>query len=305
MIILFTYKDTWMSYMYYLIQRVKQLKFKILHKFNKKLFDKAEVIIPFGIHSQTELNNYSEYKHKFLVNKNYVYNILDDKKNFYNFIKKYNLLNNTNIHLIKTYTKSNLYCNKYGQFLIKDTLGIGSNYNHIESGYLHNLIRKYSKNYQIQDIIDGQYIDAINCLCKDGKIIRSLNFQAKHKKIKNKFELLDQQYFCETDSKFLKVIENIVEKLNYSGFIEFEFITDSTKQKIYLMECNPRISGNLLCDMKNTFCPFIAELIIPYIYLIQNKQYNTKTYDITPILYNSDIIMCDYKLCNCGCVKLS
>ena len=53
---------------------------EILTRFNKKYFDKATVIIPFGIDSQIKLNKYPEYNHKFLVcDDEDVYDTLNDK----------------------------------------------------------------------------------------------------------------------------------------------------------------------------------------------------------------------------------
>jgi hypothetical protein len=42
----------------------------------------------------------------------------------------------------------------------------------------------------------------------------------------------------------LPLCESIIKESNYNGFIQFEFIED-TNGTIYLMECNPRMSGSI------------------------------------------------------------
>ena len=48
--------------------------------------------------------------------------------------------------------------------------------NHVVYDNIYNIISKYNDKYQIQDFLDIKYIHSINCLCKNGNIISSLDF---------------------------------------------------------------------------------------------------------------------------------
>ena len=101
----------------------------ILNEYNEKYFNEATVIIPFGINAQIALNNYPQYNHKFLINPKTVYDELDDKINFYEMIKKYKFLDNSEIKLISSYDDKYIKdknVNIYGKFIIKNRNGAGS-----------------------------------------------------------------------------------------------------------------------------------------------------------------------------------
>ncbi|NBU98799.1 MAG: hypothetical protein EBS19_11425, partial [Spirochaetia bacterium] len=55
-----------------------------------------------------------------------------------------------------------------------------------------------------------------------------------------------------------KFVKTIVKRLNLYGIVEFEFLID-TKDDIYIMECNPRISGSVRVPL------FFDEIIRKYI----------------------------------------
>jgi len=278
MIIIFTHKGNWRSYAYILQQNINiKQESIILSKFNKKYFDEALVIIPLGINSQVKLNKYPEYKSKFLINDKYTYKILDDKIKFYRFIKMHDLLKNSEIKMINTYDKSYDGLDKKGIFIVKHRNGLGSSCNKIIRGNLRNLIKKYGKNCQIQDVLNINRINGVNCLCKDGEIISGLNFVTPGF-IKNSYYSDNQEeYFEPMNPEHVKIMSRIVKKLNYNGFIEFEFL-DDLKGDTYLLEANPRISGNILCIMEGGTIPFMTNLVDPYCCIIKNKIVKTLDY---------------------------
>jgi len=103
----------------------------------------TDVIIPIGVKSQS------------ILYKSNIYQILDDKKQFYRLLredtyKKYL----TDVHLIKSYDDSYKGPNMFSKFFIKPTDGAGSENQIVEEGYVYDIISKYSRGYQIQDVIN-------------------------------------------------------------------------------------------------------------------------------------------------------
>lgn len=169
---------------------------------------------------------------------------LDNKISFYNYLNK-NKLFLTKIKLIPTYINSKCKNDKK-KYIIKHKYGTGSSKNIIVKDYLHNLMEKYDfDNYQIQDYIKYNYVYGIECSCINGKIICVLTYEVKSiEKYTDKMKNILNNYI-----KFDEIvifIENIINQVNYNGFIEFEFLI--TNNDIYIMECNPRISGLIICE---------------------------------------------------------
>ena len=301
MIILFTYNnDSWLDLANFLIENWNQ-QFIILNEFNKYYFIEAKCIIPLGIKAQKELNKYPKYKHKFLVCCNDVYEKLNNKIKFYYLIEKYKLLKNSDVKLIKTYDQNYKGPNINKKFIIKHKHGIGSYKNKIIKGYIYDLIKKYSNTHQIQDILDIHYINGINGVSCDGKIMYMLNFKTPGF-IENDYYGSDNiQYMDSVDPKLGKVVTDIIQKIKYNGFFEFEFIVDK-KKNIYLMECNPRISGNLKCKMEEDECPYINNFIIPYYNKITNSHIEFTNYtDKYTVTYCGSLGTPNNTLCSCGC----
>ena len=65
---------------------------------------------------------------------------------------------------------------------------------------------------------------------------------------------------------------------NYSGFIELEFLIDK-HNKIYLIECNPRISGTIRCMLNKYDIPYVYNLVNPYINLFSRQKFDVHYYD--------------------------
>lgn len=307
MIILFTQSEhewsNWNRTIGFLIYNL-DCKCIILHDFNKKLFNKASVIIPFGVGSQKYLCKFGKYKNKMMLCDENVYNILDDKIRFYNFIKKENILQNGDIKLINTYDKYYNGPNKYNKFIIKHRNGIGSSCNKIKKDNIYNLLNKYSNKYQIQDLIEIDRINSVNVLCHNGEIVSGFNFITPHFIENNYYSKNGKQILDTIDDHYMEIINKIAKKLNLNGFMEFEFITDKNGNN-YLMECNPRISGNLNCALPNNECPFIRNLIVPYFEILRGKKFELRKYKRNlDIIYYGVITMPKYEMCECGQIHL-
>lgn len=280
MILIFSNEECFLDNIYFLSKNLNQ-KNIILTKYNEKYFKEAEIIIPTCVISQKKLNQFPQWKHKYLINNNQVYNQLNDKINFYNVIKKYNLLQNSNVKLIDTYDKKYIGSNIYKKYIIKHRNNTVPINNNILTDFINNIITKYSNTHQIQDVLNIKYIHAINCLCYNGKIINGYNFvQLDLKKTHIK------KYLKHIESIFINTVSKIIRKFKYNGFIEIKFLEDINKN-IYLLEVNPYISKNIKYSTKNGFFPYIQNLIIPYCNIITKSKIKSNTFNIKQLYYNN------------------
>lgn len=302
MIVLFDFNNNHYTFNY-MITIHKDYEYVISNEFNYNLFNKAKVIIPMSIEAGIKLFELG-YEYKFLRKKclvipENIYYTLDNKILFYEMIKENNLLKNTNIKLIPSYDNNYIRSNKknfFGEFLLKHRLKAGTTGNINKSGYIYDIIEKYNSIYQIQDIIDVKYISGYNIVCNYGNIINTLNFITPHNIESTYYFNNNKQYLYPINEQQYKVVENIVKYTKYSGFAEIEFIIDNN-DNYYLLECNPRISGNLMCMIsesftfnKNNICPYYKDLILAYINSLLNKKIEYKKYNkIVNLIYYGNI----------------
>lgn len=196
---------------------------------------------------------------------------LDDKNAFYDYVAK-NKKILKNIRLIPTYNKnniSNVNVNIHKKYIVKHKHGKGSINNTVVKDNLCNLLKKYDPiDYQIQDLIKYEYVYGVNCCCDSGKILSVLCYKIKSL-LKRKAYNSDIKALCNNYIEFNKIehmVKKIIKNINYTGFIEFEFLI--TNKHIYIMECNPRISGLVVSK-----CYYIV-LIKKYIDHHNNKHHN-------------------------------
>ena len=239
-----------------------------------------DIIIPVCVKAQALL-----YKDK-------IYSTLDNKKSFYNLLGNYsNCLKH--IHLIPSYDKNYKGDNIFKNFLLKPVNDWGSKNILFKEGFIYDIISKYAKTHQIQDIIKLKAIYEANFVCKDGVIINNIMC------ITNE-SILTQNYLDSIDNTknipkyilitknipkyILKLCKTVIASLNYNGFIEFEFIKD-VNGKFYIMECNPRISGTIYNPL------YFKELVEPYFYIKSTfANYLVKSYEYKyekKVKYNS------------------
>lgn len=186
------------------------------------------------------------------------YKMLDDKIDFYDYLQwNEDLLGE--IRLVPTY--NNLYKgpNIKRKFIVKDRQGHGSIYNKIIVDYVYSIIHQNSE-HQIQDFIEAELLIAVDGFCKQGKM--EYIFYSTQQCIKsfNDYKSLGfPMTYTNTisDKNIGDFLYNLLERLNYTGFFQFEFIQKG--QYFYILECNPRISGHVLT--KNYF----DTIILPYI----------------------------------------
>ena len=214
-----------------------------------------DIIITFTIRYQYDI--FKKYC------KSNIYTMLDDKIDFYNYLKQnLDLCEKRNIFLIPTYDESYRGKDKHQEFMLKSRWGMGCAHNEIKKGSLLTFIKKYSKTHQIQEFMDIKHIYGVSICCISGKIIGVYTYLTKGAITTTSFDADRNNYvkFPEVQ-KFLKTI---VKRLNINGIVEFEFIID-TDRKIYIMECTPRISGSVRVPL------YFNQIIKTYIDNFHNK----------------------------------
>lgn len=220
--------------------------------------------------STNEENQYPIFKN--FVKSN-IYFMLNDKIQFYNYIKQnYDLLSD-GIQFIPTYDHTYKGPNIYKEFLFKDKNGYSAAFNNKIKGNVYDLIKTYASKYQIQDIMNVKHILGVSLSCMFGKILGVYSYKTNeaitNKTLVNGFDAVRGNFV--EDAVVRKFIKRFVERINYFGIIELEFLIDQNNT-IYVMECNPRISGSL------NIVRYFDWVIIPYIKALQNRSLNE--YDI-------------------------
>jgi predicted ATP-grasp superfamily ATP-dependent carboligase len=188
-----------------------------------------------------------------------IYCLLDDKIKFYDYLKENSDLLK-GIKIIPTYDKSYSGPNITKKFLVKDKDGCSSKFNQIIHGSIYDLINKYSHQHQVQEIIDVKHIYGISCSCAFGKILGIYTY-------KTNGHITPECYINGFDEKcgnfvdipaVRKFLKKICNRIKYNGIVEMEFIIDKN-DKVYIMECNPRISGSITSEC------YFEWVIIPYL----------------------------------------
>ena len=210
-----------------------------------------------------------------------VYNIFDDKKAFYSYIKSYYMHCNdsySNIHCINSYDSNYSGKNFHSRFIIKPVDGSGSYEILYKEGWVFDIIDKFGDKNQIQDVIQINKTYEANFICDEGNIKNILCCFTENQSFSTMRYVYGSygKYINKIPNNILQFCKKILFDSNYSGFVEFEFIEDANG-KIYIMECNARMSGHIDNPM------YFKLLIEPYYnikssfanYIIDQYKYNT------------------------------
>jgi len=199
-----------------------------------------------------------------------IYGILDDKINFYNYLKTNpKITEDSGVHLIPYYDKSYTGPSITQQFLIKQRNGWGSKFNTIVNDNVYNLIKKYSNTHQIQDLMDVKHILGVSLSVLHGKILGVYTY----KSFTGLTPEMNAQGFdaqrenCIRYKEVRKFLKKLIKKINYQGIAEFEFIIDK-QDKIYIMECNPRVCDSLRINL------YVDHVIKRYIVALQTRKFD-------------------------------
>ena len=196
-----------------------------------------------------------------------VYTLLNDKVSFYHFLRENpDLIKG--IELIPSYDHSYTGPPITKQFLIKQKDGWSAKYNSIVSDNIYQLIQKYAVTHQIQDILPVKHIFGVSVSVLFGKILGVYAYKSNESLTPQ----LNAQGFdairgnAIRDKRIRDFFKKIIKKLNFQGIVEFEFLIDD-KDKLYIMECNPRISGSLRVEL------YFNNVVKTYINALHKKDF--------------------------------
>jgi glutathione synthase/RimK-type ligase-like ATP-grasp enzyme len=241
-----------------------------------------------------DLNNISEnYKNESIV---YIPIEEDITIKFYHFVSKfgkknfkyklpshefYNLSRNKNdlnlfcednsIPCPKYFSKENIYSYNFDfPLILKPKIGSGSKGIKFIKSNDELLINNIDfKNYFIQELLDNpKDIKAGFFICNEGEIISFYS----HERIRTFPEKGGVSVFSKSDLNYeiRSSSEDIIKKLNWSGFIMIEYLQDTHTDEYKLIEINPRLWGSILLSEFNN-----ANFISLYISLCLDEQFKT------------------------------
>jgi hypothetical protein len=194
-----------------------------------------------------------------------IYNTLNDKIAFYKYLKQNSDLLKE-IYLIPHYDSSYQGPNITKEFYIKDKDGWSSKFNQKVNGNIYSIIASHGKQYQIQDVMNINHIYGVSVSSLHGKIIGVYTYLTNE----GITPQMNATGFNAERTNFIKYekiknfIINIINKTNFNGIVEFEFIIDN-QNLIYIMESNPRLSGSLRVQS------YFDWVVVPYIKAMHNN----------------------------------
>lgn len=208
---------------------------------------KEDIVIPCSVEAQS------------MLYKNNIYNLLDNKSTFYKYLYDNYKNKMEGVCFIPTYDIHYNGKNIRSKFFIKPIDGEGSENQIIEMGYIYEIISKYAKTHQIQDVIDIILLYEINFICNEGNIIGSIIHKttSSTRKTMDYFFGINSIQTVKLPTGIIELCKTIIKDIKYNGFIGFDFIKD-IDGVIYIMECNPRITNSLSNPQ------YFKKLIEPY-----------------------------------------
>lgn len=223
--------------------------------------------------STNEENQYPIFKN--FVKSN-IYFMLNDKMKFYDYIKQNSDLLVDGITFIPTYDHTYKGPNIHKEFLVKDKNGYSAAFNKKVTGNVYDLIKTYALKHQIQDVMNVKHILGVSLSCMFGKILGVYSYKTNeaitNETLLNGFDATRGNFV--EDPVVRKFIKRFIERINYFGIIEIEFLIDQNNT-IHVMECNPRISGSL------NVAPYFDWVIMPYIKTLQKRSIDEYDMDDT------------------------
>jgi len=244
---------------------------------NLETITKNDIVIPTCVKAQTLLYN------------DKIYDTLDDKILFYNLLADNYRSCLKHVHLIPTYDENYKGENIFKTFIIKPANESGSRNIIRKEGFINDIISSYAKTHQIQDIINIKTKYAVNFVCKDGVILNKIccTTNGVMKPTHYVFGAFGT-YTMNIPIYILEFCKTILASLNYNGLMDIVFIEDE-KGKVYIMECNPRMSGLVESPLyfKNLIEPYFNVKSTAVNSMVKSCEYDKKVkiYDLAFFLY--------------------
>lgn len=174
--------------------------------------------------------------------------LLEDKIKFPNIINKIPHIPYT----IAPYTRKNVnnLINKYKNIVVQTHFGWAGNSTKLISKYDPTIISENTL-CKFSPFLKG-YSLLNNCCLTSSGLLQSppaLQFTGLSEYTNNPFATVGRQWPCMAPDKIIKQINQItkdfskiLKKLKYKGFFGLDFIV--SKNKVYLLECNPRLTAS-------------------------------------------------------------
>ncbi len=97
------------------------------------------------------------------------------------------------------------------------------------------MISKYP-NYQIQDVLNFEYVYLVNCFVKNGIIKNSVYYKSKPNKTPLSYLTgVEDTILQNIPSNMKRFCKTLLKTTNYNGLIEFEFSKEKSG-KVYIMD---------------------------------------------------------------------
>jgi len=243
-------------------------------------------IIPFKPSAKIDLickqNNWISVSNPAPINR-----LLEDKIKFPNIIKNIPQIPFT----IAPYTKQNVdkLINKYKQVVVQTHFGWAGNSTKLISKFNNTIIPEntlckfspYLKGYSLLN----------NCCLTLGKLLQSppaLQFTGLSEYTNNPFATVGRQWPSLAPDKIIKQVNQItkdfskiLKKLKYKGFFGLDFFV--SKNKVYLLECNPRLTASFAfytnIELKAKITPLFYYHLLEFTSpqkIILEKRFNNK-----------------------------
>ena len=145
---------------------------------------------------------------------------------------------------------------KYNDFIIKESDSMGSNNISImTSSELLNKIQSLPTNFIVQPYLTNIELYAIDCVCKDGILSTFIINKAPLFFKKNNTKLSMNKYGGKPHpllnkkhplyNEILDSTKKIIKQSRCSGIVEIEYLHSLDDDKLYFLEVNARLSGNI------------------------------------------------------------
>lgn len=174
--------------------------------------------------------------------------LLEDKIKFASIIGKIPHIP----HLIAPYTKQNVdnLIKKYNKIVVQTHFGWAGNSTHLITKYKSNIIPTNSI-CKFSPYLKGYSLLNNCCLTKSGLLQSppALQFTGLPQYTNNPFATVGRQWPCLAPTKIIDQVQTItttfsmiLKKIKYKGFFGLDFFV--SKNKVYLLECNPRLTAS-------------------------------------------------------------
>jgi len=222
--------------------------------------ENPKIIIPMDVESNAALfgkNNTAT-----------IYRMLDDKIDFYQWLRWNNDILGSKIHLIPEGVPGG----PVKKYMIKHRRGYGSLTNNVREDIYERLLDDFPlEQYQIQEFIEVDAVLACDGFARDGRLTSVFYTMkksvAKFQDYEKGYPLQYMNYIPRPEIESMVVA--LLERISYNGFFQFEFIQDQGGQ-MYILECNPRISGLVFSQH------YFDHILTPY---LRNEFENPRTHD--------------------------